>query len=244
MQQYFTDVPLEPGMEYVFPKAQAHHAGTVLRMNHETIRLVHDGIGYFADAYPKGKEFAARVLAIDPRTNELPFPITLAQALIRREKMELILQKAAELGVTRIVPFESSRCVVHARSEKADRQRERWSSILQEAAEQCKRNRIPALESICTFGQLSGYISDLNLAAYEKAGEDSPLLQALRPSSITIVIGPEGGFSEEENAALNEMGFCSVSLGSRILRAETAAISACALIGGYLELCDRDPQGK
>ncbi|MDD6366216.1 MAG: RsmE family RNA methyltransferase [Stecheria intestinalis] len=241
MQQYFTEVPLEPGMEYVFPKAQAHHAGTVLRMNHETIRLVHDGIGYFADAYPKGKEFAARVLSIDPRINELPFQVTLAQALIRREKMELILQKAAELGVTRIVPFESSRCVVHARSEKADRQKERWNSILQEASEQCKRNRIPELENICSFGQLSGYSSELNLAAYENAYGTSPfLLEVLKPASITIVIGPEGGFSEEENAALNQMGFSSISLGSRILRAETAAISACALISGYLETAEKD----
>lgn len=241
MQQYFTEVPLEPGMEYVFPKAQAHHAGTVLRMNHETIRLVHDGIGYFADAYPKGKEFAARVLSIDPRINELPFQVTLAQALIRREKMELILQKAAELGVTRIVPFESSRCVVHARSEKADRQKERWNSILQEASEQCKRNRIPELENICSFGQLSGYSSELNLAAYENAYGTSPfLLQVLKPASITIVIGPEGGFSEEENAALNQMGFSSISLGSRILRAETSAISACALISGYLETAEKD----
>ena len=99
MQQYFSDVPLFAGTTYEFTKEQAHHAGTVLRMHDETIRLVHDGKGYFARVYTEGKRVYAIVEKEDDMVNELPVDVTLCMALIRREKMELVLQKAAELGV-------------------------------------------------------------------------------------------------------------------------------------------------
>ena len=90
----------------------------VVRLHHEKIRLVYDGIGYFADAYSKGKDFVAMVLEKDERINEIGVEVTLAIGLIRKEKFELVLQKACELGVTRIVPFESMRCVVRAKKKK------------------------------------------------------------------------------------------------------------------------------
>ena len=102
MQQYFSDIPLAVGQEYIFNKDQAHHAKNVVRLHHEKIRLVYDGIGYFADAYSKGKDFVAMVLEKDERINEIGVEVTLAIGLIRKEKFELVLQKACELGVTRI----------------------------------------------------------------------------------------------------------------------------------------------
>lgn len=226
MQQYFADTPLSIGGTYEFNKEQAHHAGTVLRIDHEEIRLVYDGIGYFAEGIKTRNGFSALVRRQDPNINELDLKVTVCVALIRRDKFELVLQKLTELGVSRIVPFESSRCVVHASSEKKEKLSARWNAIVLEASEQCKRNRIPEVTATVKFNHLDQSKSELNLAAYEKAGNTAPTITKLldRQSSLTAVIGPEGGFSTQEVEQLEQMGYQCVSLGSRILRAETASI--------------------
>ncbi len=236
MQQYFVSEPLSVGKQYILTKEQAHHAGKVLRMNHETVRLVYEGKGYFADVYPDGKQMVALVEKEDENTHELPVDITLAMALIRKEKMELILLKAAELGVKRVVPFESSRCVVKNIKEKDEKRKVRWQSILQEGSEQCKRDCIPELTDTIPFSSLTDYISDCNLCAYENAyGNAKFMSDTLHGKSITIVIGPEGGFSQEEVSQLQDMGYESITLGSRILRAETAALYALSVTGEWAE---------
>ena len=223
MQQYFSDTPLVVGQEYIFTKDQAHHARNVVRLHHEKIRLVYDGIGYFADAYSKGKDFVAMVLEKDERI-----------------KFELVLQKACELGVTRIVPFESMRCVVRAKKEKEDKQQARRIDILQEAAEQCKRNRIPEITPIVQLKDLVKYRSDINVLPYENAYSNSKFMtEVLSPGkSITFVIGPEGGFAPEEVEFLKQNGYETITLGRRILRAETAAMYACAVISEFNEAHD------
>lgn len=239
MQQYFCDEPLQVGQIYKFTKEQAHHAGTVLRLDHEKVRLVYNEKGYFATCYQENKKVFAMVNEEDKRVNELPCHITLAIALIRREKFEWILQKACELGVHTILPFESSRCVVHARKEKADRQKERWNSILQSAAEQCKRNHIPKIQDIISFSQLQNYEADLKMCAYENAYGNSLSVSELYngEKNVLVVIGPEGGFSEEEIEQLVQSDYSSCTLGSRILRAETAAVYALSVLG---ELSERN----
>ncbi len=233
MQQYFSTVPLSVGEEYIFTKEQAHHARDVVRLNEETIRLVYNGKGFFARCYRKGDQFAAMVEREDERTNESPIDLTLVMALIRREKFELVLQKATELGASRIVPMISSRCVVKSKEEKAEKQRKRWQDICLEAAQQCKRSRIPEVAETIRFKDLGQYRSEASLAAYENAwGSSQSLRKALgNAKSATVVIGPEGGFSDEEVQQLREMGYQAVTLGPRILRAETAAMFACAIVG-------------
>lgn len=237
MQQYFCDVPLKVGNIYEFTKEQAHHAGTVLKLDHETVRLVYEEKGYFATCYKEGKKVVAMVDRQDDRVNELPCHITLAIALIRREKFEWILQKACELGVDTILPFESSRCVVHAKKEKADRQKERWYSIVQSAAEQCKRNHIPEVKDIISFSKLSEYEADLKMCAYENAYGNSNYISDLYhgENSVLMVIGPEGGFSEKEIEQLVQSDYSACTLGSRILRAETAAVYALSVLGEITE---------
>lgn len=235
MQEYFIDCPAAVGEVIELPEDKAHHAFNVLRLHHETVRLVHDGKGYFAEAYREGKRGLAKILSEDPNINELPADITLCMALIRREKFELVLQKATELGVSRIVPFVSSRCVAKDRQERAEKVMARRKAIVVEAAEQCKRNRIPELVEPVKLSELSRFRSDVNLAAYEKAGASALRLKDVLPaSSVTAVIGPEGGFSEAEIEDLSQNGFQPVTLGNRILRAETAAYYLCSVIG---ELC-------
>jgi 16S rRNA (uracil1498-N3)-methyltransferase len=228
MQQYYVEEPLEEGKIIQLPKDKAHHAFRVLKLHHETVRLVSHGTGWFAEVYQEGGNGMARILSMDPDLNELHTDITLCMALIRREKFELVLQKAAELGVKRIIPFESSRCVVKARNEKTAR----WNAILLEACEQCKRTLIPECTAPAALYELSSFKSTVNLCAYENAGSQASWIhESLPADSVTIVIGPEGGFSNEEVQLLRESGFSSVTLGSRILRAETAAIYACSVIG-------------
>lgn len=214
------------GQDYVFTREQAHHARDVVRLNHETVRLVSNEKAYFGECYQKNGDFIAHIEKEDPRFNESSVSVTIAMALIRKEKFELVLQKAAELGAVRVVPFESSRCVVHSKKEKAARQKQRWQDILKESSQQCKRNNIPVLTDVIPFSQLHSVKSEINVAAYENAyGKSLFLSDVIHPSSsVTIAIGPEGGFSEREMDELNQMGYQSITLGSRILRAETAAI--------------------
>ena len=235
MQEYFVDGPLVPGNTIELAADKAHHAFDVLHLNHETVRLVSDGIGYFAEVFQEGGRKCARILSKDTEINELNTSVILCMALIRREKFEFVLQKATELGVSKIVPFESERCVVKDKKERSEKQSQRRSAIVLEAAEQCKRNRVPEVCPPVKLSDLAGFRSQLNLAAYEKAGSESDHLNDLLPaSSVTIVIGPEGGFSEQEIRILSEQGFIPVTLGNRILRAETAALYACSVVG---ELC-------
>ena len=235
MQEYFIKHPAAVGDIIELPEDKAHHAFNVLRLHHETVRLVYDGTAYFAEVYREGKRGLAKILSEDPNINELPADITLCMALIRREKFELVLQKATELGVSRIVPFVSSRCVAKDRQERAEKVMVRRRSIVVEAAEQCKRNRIPELVEPVKLSELSRFRSDVNLAAYEKVGASALRLKDVLPaSSVTAVIGPEGGFSEAEIEELSQNGFQPVTLGNRILRAETAAYYLCSVIG---ELC-------
>ena len=230
MQQYFTDTPLAEGVTCTLTAAQAHHAGNVVHLQGKTIRLVHDGEAYFARCEGTGKHMEAVVLGKDPVSRELPCEIVLMQALIRREKFEWVLQKATELGVSRIIPFESSRCVVHGKKEKEERPLERWRQIVTEAAEQSERNRIPVVERPVEFRKLVEYMQESNYFAYERAYGESPLLSMVYTGgNAAVVIGPEGGFSPEEIAFFTGSGFVQFTLGARILRAETAAAAALAV---------------
>lgn len=232
MHQYFVNEPLEVGKEYFFTNEQAHHIKNVLHMSQDTVRLVFQNQAYFGVVQYRDNDVYALVKEKDERVNEPNCKITLAIALIRKEKFELVLQKATELGVSRIIPFESSRCVVHSKKEKKDKQKLRWESILLEASEQCKRNVVPEIDDVVSLKDLKNFKSQGNYACYENAYGKAQFLSLIanNDDSITVVIGPEGGFSNEEVKQLEEMGYSSITLGSRILRAETAAIYVCAVL--------------
>lgn len=238
MQQFFTNVPLYVGQDYIFTKEQAHHAKDVVRLDHETVRLVYDGKGFYAKAMMHENQFIARIFEEDTRVNEMQCELTLALALIRKEKFEFVLQKACELGVKRIVPFVSSRCIVHPKKEKLEKQKARWQTIVLEAAQQCKRNQVPIIEDILCFDALHTIKSEGNYACYENAYGEAMYLTdcAKNKKSMTIVIGCEGGFSKQEVEQMHAMGYASITLGSRILRAETAALYACSVISEMYEV--------
>ena len=238
MHQYFVDKDINVGEKYFFNDAQSHHIKNVLRMKeNEIIRLVYNGQAYFSHVGYENKDVYAQVYELDNNYNELKNDITLAIALIKRDKLELVLQKATELGVNKIVLFKSSRCVIQKKEDRLEKQFERMNRIILEASEQCKRNIVPNLEGIIDIKDLDSYKSEVNLIAYEDERNSSKFITSLYKGdkSCTIVIGPEGGFSQEEVKYLNDIGYLSIGLGTRILRAETAVMYSLSVLGEIIE---------
>lgn len=172
---------------------------------------------------------------------ELPVKVTLFQGLPKGDKMEMIIQKAVELGVTSIVPVATRRCVVKLDDKKAVSRVARWQAIAEAAAKQSKRDIIPVIGSVTPFRQALEQAShmDLKLIPYELAeGMDQTrkLLSSLQPGQeIAVFIGPEGGFDEKEIEEAKGRGIEPITLGKRILRTETAGMTVLAWIGYLTE---------
>ena len=169
---------------------------------------------------------------------ELASDITLLFALTKGDKTDLVLQKATELGVKNIALIQSERTVVRYENKDVEKKCQRFQKIMKEASEQSHRLVVPSLLGIFNLKNLPKEVySDLNYVAYEKDAEaTSEMFKGFtKGKSITVLVGPEGGFSEEEINALVKQGFIRTSLGKRILRAETAAIYALSVLGYLLE---------
>ena len=174
-------------------------------------------------------------IASDVELNE---DITLLFALTKGDRTDLVVQKATELGVKKIALIQSERTVVRYEEKDIAKKCARYQKIMKEASEQSHRLVVPTLLGIYNLKKLPKEVySDLNYVAYEKDANDveGSFKGLEKGKSITILVGPEGGFSEEEINMLTAQGFIRTSLGKRILRAETAAIYALSVIGYLLE---------
>ncbi|MFA6619801.1 MAG: RsmE family RNA methyltransferase, partial [Bacilli bacterium] len=175
------------------------------------------------------------------KASELPVRLELAFALLKHGNDEEVLDKGTELGVASFSPFFSSRTIIHLASEEDKMKRqERFQKIVKAASEQSKRTRIPVVQPIRDYEDILSETAELKLFAYENESDDVKTLPSALKSLQTgqrclIVIGPEGGFSPEEALEAKEKGFHYVSLGRRILRAETAAIYAASVFAYALE---------
>lgn len=241
MQQYFMKENLQLQQRYQMDKEQSHHIEHVVRLKQgERIRIVDEWEHVFlAHVEFQGSCVYAYLDEVIPWVKD-KVEITLAQGVIKGDKWDFLLQKVCEVGVKEVLPFLSSRCVVKQKDEKKERKLERWNKIAREACEQCKRADIVKVQEVVDISEISSHKRELNLLAYENADRSSdhlyPILQQHPDcTSILCVIGPEGGFSEAEVEALEAQGFLRVSLGKRILRAETAAISIINSIQFYYE---------
>lgn len=240
MQQYFVDEPLQKDTPLAMNENQCHHMIHVMRMQQEDSVRLADNCGKVMLAHIKiqGKQVWAipyEELEIATQACE----VTLIMGLIKGERWELVIQKAAELGVTRIVPIQTRYCVVKIPKEKMEKKRQRWQSIALEACEQCERSTICKVEDVITWEELEQNKSELNLIAYERADAHafhlSKFLRGKNNRSISVLIGCEGGFAKEEVEFAEKSGFSCVSLGPRILRAETAAITMLSNISYEME---------
>jgi 16S rRNA (uracil1498-N3)-methyltransferase len=227
MERIFARVDLVRDGELVLSGDKAHYLTRVLRLAVGATLRAFDGERFEYEATLVSADKRTATLALSgPVREEPPAPlaITLAQGLPKSGKMDGIVQKATELGVARIVPFYSRFGDVRPKRE-ADGRVERWERIAEEACRQCGRIALPRIESPLTFEALCERMRvGLTLFAYERP-EALPLnriLTAAAPADVLLVIGPEGGFSEQEAEQAQTCGAQAVGLGPRVLRTETA----------------------
>ena len=174
-------------------------------------------------------------------SSESPVFITLCMAYPKGDKLETVIQKSVELGASRVIPFESSRCIKRPKAEKQEKQTARLQRIAEEAAKQCGRSRLPEVTPPASFQKMleEAKSSDITLFCYENERATTikeALRSATKPKSIAIIVGSEGGFSPEEARLIENEGFRSVTLGKRILRCETAPDYALTAISYEYEL--------
>lgn len=225
----------------------AHHISRSLRMAVGEHIIVSDSEKYefdcvlelFADGYVKAK-IVNRFIS----ESELPIKIHLFQAIPKGDKLDFIIQKSVECGVYEITPFESEYCVVKVKRDAEERKTERRNKIALEAAKQCGRGIIPKVKNSISFAQMVQAASNCDAVLFCYEGQETePIGTAINRikkekdiQSLAVIIGSEGGFSNDEALLIKSHGFNSVGLGKRILRAETAAIFALSCLVYEFEL--------
>jgi len=229
------DLPLVAGDELPLPAQGGEHVVRVLRMAvGDALALFNgDGNDYPATIERTGKrEVVVRVGAGKLAETESPLQLTLAQAVARGEKMDLIMQKATELGVMRIVPLLTERSEVRLDATRAEKRLEHWRSVVASACEQCGRSRLPEVLGAQPLQMWLGQLTDgdaLRLALLPDGTRNARDLR-FGPAGGILVVGPEGGLGDRDIQALTASGFTGLRLGPRILRTETAGMAALAAL--------------
>lgn len=174
----------------------------------------------------------AEIQAFSPREAELSYPVTLAQALPEAAKMDWIIEKAVELGVTAIQPLAAQRCVVRLNGERAEKKQSHWQGIICAAAEQSGRNRLAQLSPLADFKHWIARSDPHRRILLSPRGEQSlsDWVRQHPAQALSLLIGPEGGFSEAEEKLACDHGALMLSMGPRVLRTETAGLCALAAI--------------
>lgn len=235
MRRFFLTQPLAAEMEIT--GTDAHHIGRVLRMKPGECLSLSD---------PQGQTGVARILRITPekvmlaleeqaiRQTEPPVRLWLAQGLPKADKLEFIIQKAVELGAAGIIPVQTDNAVVRYDAQKSHVKTQRWQKIAAEAAKQCGRQYIPAVTPIHSLTQVLDKLDSKTLYIMPYENESAQTLEKIlkenQKQDIVLLIGPEGGFTPDEAALCRSRGVHTVTLGPRILRTETAALAALAII--------------
>ena len=226
---------LAPGALLPLRETAAHHLSRVLRA------AVGDQVVVFND----GVEFSAVINRIDrhgvtvklatgaPVDRESPLPCVLAQAISSGERMDITLQKAVELGIRAVQPLYSERSIVRLDAERAVKRVEHWREVMIAACEQCGRNRVPEVAPPLTVIDWLGGLppprgDELRILLSPQA--DQRIADLARPAAVTLLAGPEGGFTPVETDIAGQRGFVAIKLGPRVLRTETAALAALAAL--------------
>lgn len=234
MPRFYCNEPMRVGLQLTLPDAVARHV-QVLRLAVNDVITVFNG---------KGGEYSAALISVEKkcvkvelkafsaREAELSHGLTLAQGLPEGTKMDWIIEKAVELGATAVQPLAASRSVVKLTAERATKKMEHWQGVMAAAAEQCGRNRLPHLAAPAEFSQWVSQ-QDLHRRILLSPRGTQSLSDWARhhpAQALTIIIGPEGGFSEAEEAVAISHGALCLTMGPRVLRTETAGLAALAAI--------------
>lgn len=233
------DVPLAPGTDLTLPEGAAVHLARVLRLTIGDEFVVFNGDGH---------DYAARIVAQDKRQlrvvvsaarsvdNESPLRLTLLQAVARGEKMDLILQKATELGIAAIAPLWSQRSEVKLDGDRAEKRLAHWRGVVVSACEQCGRARVPVVAAPVPLATALGALpaGGLRLILDPEGELALGTLDREAAAGIVLAVGPEGGWSPADRTQLQGAGFHGLRLGPRILRTETAGLAAIAALQSRL----------
>lgn len=213
----------------------ARHVAKVLRLGNGASLRLFDGNGgeYSATIHEVGKrEVTVAVAEHRPTEVESPLHVTLAQGISKGERMDFTLQKAVELGVKRIVPLSTEHSVVNLKGERRERKLDHWRGVIISACEQCGRNTLPELLPMQSFDSWVESASEgLRLILDHRA--KSGISQLNIDTTVTLLIGPEGGLSGKEQEKAHAAGYTGLRLGPRVLRTETAALTALAAIQSH-----------
>lgn len=239
MRRFFFDPAARNGDIVLLSEIESRHIAKSLRLHVGSQIQLLDGTGarYLAEITSLGKQVAARILNADTEVREAGAALHVGQAMLKTAKMDFVVEKCTELGVTAFNPFISSRCQGRLDDEeRGGKRRQRWQRIVESACKQCSRPRPMELTDACSLEALCAATSRepraLRLLFWEEEKKTS--LHDLPPFAdfdrIDLLLGPEGGFSREEVELAGSAGYQSISLGPRILRAETATVAAIAIV--------------
>ena len=243
MFNFFAQEGSRQGNSFIISGGDFNHIKNVLRMKEgDTFLVSCEGQSHLCSLTAfYGDSVLADIIEENYNKTELPVKMYLFQGLPKGDKMELIIQKAVELGVTELIPVEMDNCVVKLDDKKKKSKVARWQAIAESAAKQSKRNTVPVVNEVMPFKKAVEYANtlDITLVPYECAegmlATKNALAQLKCGMSIGIFIGSEGGFSQKEIDFAKEKGGKIISLGKRILRTETAAIAALSMCMLYAE---------
>ena len=251
MPRFFIDSSEIAGDQIVLRGADAEHISRSLRMRpgEHIVVCDTDRIEYncVIEAFTKDS-VSARILSSELSCSEPPVTLTLCQALPKKDKLDFIIQKATELGCSRVIPFESERCVtrIDSDAERENKKLERRRRIAHEAAKQCGRALIPCVEPPVRFEELLNFLRGSEILFCYEGDAAQTLREVLERDfprggnyvglDIAVVVGSEGGFSEDEARLWQNAGARLVGLGPRILRCETASIFALSGLAYHFEL--------
>lgn len=249
MYRFFVSPDAVSDKEIRITGDDVNHMKNVLRMGTGEPVVVSCGRGI--DYYCVIREVGEQTVFLDvreeqPAVTELPVRITLFQALPKKDKMELVIQKAIELGAAEIVPVRTRRCIVKLDEKKEDKKLQRWKTIAESAAKQSGRALVPDIHPVLSWEGALAYAENMEtkLIPYElcgdMAGSVSAMKKAAEGESIGIFIGPEGGFERGEVEQAIEAGAVPVSLGKRILRTETAGLAVLSVLMFWIEASGKE----
>lgn len=235
MPRFYCPQPLLPGTIVDLPETVAHHLHVVRQQPGDELVLFNgEGGQVRARLVEAGKRRAsAEVLAHEAVEVELPFHVTLAQGLPEGSKMDWIVEKAVELGVGAVQPLAARRSVVKLAGDRADKRLAHWQAVVVSASEQCGRNRLAGVAPLQEFGRWIGQPAGDAVRILLSPRADASLAawtHASAPRDVSILVGPEGGFSTEEEDAAIAAGALPLSMGPRVLRTETAGLAALAVL--------------
>ncbi len=240
----YQNIELEINQQIELDKSASHHLCRVLRLKNRQLFTIFngDGFDYPAELILDRKKTFARILQQTENHSRSSLNITLLQGISKGERMDMAIQKSVELGVERIIPVICKRTVVNLKAERTEKKRRHWQGIVTHACEQSGRASLPVIDNIMSFSDaltsLNAQDTKITLDPYSEQTLIS--LQPADNKNFSLLIGPEGGLSEEELAQAKEYYFTGIQMGPRILRTETAALSAISAIQtlwGDFRLC-------